>query len=118
MKRLSHVLALVLIAGALVVTSSALAGEQPLKTDDDLVSAIQANTPEKHQEIAAWYKAKAADESSQAEQHRKMSKAYLGTKAAYNEQMSKHCDEQVALHEQLAASYSKMAAEHEAAARK
>ena len=104
--------------GAVLLAPLLLAAETAIKTDDDLVSAIQANTPEKHQEIAAWYKAKAEDEKKQAEDHRKMSTAYVGSKAAYADQMRTHCDELVALHEKLAKEYDRLAAEHEAMAGK
>jgi len=108
----------VVILSAPLVTPALSAEETAIKTDDDLVAAIQANTPEKHQEIAAWYTAKAADEKKQAEEHRKMSTAYVGSKAAYADQMRKHCDQLVALHEKLATQYETLAAEHEEAAGK
>lgn len=116
MKRLIQVISLALFAGALVAASPAFATEATLKTDDDIVSAIQANTPEKHQEIAAWYKARAADEKKQAEEHKKMAHAYMGSKATYADQMHKHCDMLVTLHEKTALQYEKLAKEHEAAA--
>ena len=108
----------VVILSAPLVTPALSAEETAIKTDDDLVAAIKANTPEKHQEIAAWYKARAADERKQAEEHRRMSTAYVGSKAAYADQMHKHCDKLVALHEKLATQYDTLAAEHEAAAGK
>ena len=118
MKKLIHAGALALFAAVILSAPLLPAAETAIKTDDDIVSAIQANTPEKHQEIATWYKAKAADETKQAEEHRKMSHAYRGSKATYADQMHKHCDALVTLHENLAAEYEKLAAEHEAAAGK
>ena len=122
MKRSSLIGAFALIAvlslAAPLVTPALSAEETAIKTDDDLVAAIQANTPEKHQEIADWYKARAADEKKQAEEHRKMATAYVGSKAAYADQMHKHCDKLTALHEKLAKQYDMLAAEHEAAASK
>ena len=116
MKRMILAGALALFTILVLPAPPAGAGDTAIKTDDDLVSAIQANTPEKHQEIAAWYTAKAADERKQAEEHRKMATAYVGSKAAYADEMHKHCDKLTALHEKLAAEYEKLAAEHETAA--
>ena len=120
MKRSSLIGACAIIAvlalAAPLVTTALSAEETAIKTDDELVAAIKANTPEKHQEIAAWYRAKAGEEKQKAEEHRKMSTAYVGSKAAYADQMHKHCDQLVSLHEKLAAQYTKLAVEHEAAA--
>ena len=118
MKGSSLIGAFALVATLFLAAPWVVAAEQGIKTDDDLVAAIKANTPEKHQEIAAWYKAKAGEEKKMAEEHRKMSTAYVGSKAAYADQMHKHCDQLVSLHEKLAAQYAKLAVEHEAAAGK
>jgi len=104
--------------GAVLLAPLLLAAGEGIHDQDELMRAIQANTPEKHQEIAAWYKAKAEDERKQAEEHRKMSTAYVGSKAVYADKMHMHCDELTALHEKIAAEYEKLAAEHEAAAGK
>ena len=126
MKRFGRAGAFALLAILILTTPLLFAADpaghdhtQPgIQSADDLMEAIQANTPEKHLEIAAYYRAKAGDEKKQAEDHRKMSRAYLGSKVLYYQAMKEHCDKLVTLHEKLAGEYEALAAEHEAAAAK
>jgi len=107
-----------ILIGAVMLAPVLLAAESMIHTHDDVMNAIVANTPEKHQELAAWYRSKAEAERAAAQEHRTMANGYLGSKIKYYEVMKEHCDHLVALHEKLAKEYEALSTAHEAKATK
>jgi hypothetical protein len=84
----------------------------------DLLQVLveSASTPEQHQALARYFRAKAADARALAELHTSMSRSYQGKPGELRE-MRKHCDEIVKLNQQLAAQYESLAKAEEAAAK-
>ena len=75
-----------------------------------------ADTPAEHQALAKYYRMKAADAKSLAEEHRAMGKQY-GGKPGEVRRMAKHCDRIAELNDELAAQYESMAKGEDAAAK-
>jgi hypothetical protein len=75
-----------------------------------------ADTPAEHQALARYYRMKAADARSLAEEHRAMAKGYQG-KPGEVQSMKKHCDRIATLNDELAAQYEGLAKGEDAAAR-
>ena len=75
-----------------------------------------ADTPAEHRALARYYRMKAADAKSLAEEHRAMGKRYHG-KPGEVRNMRKHCDRIAELNEELAAQYESLAKGEEAAAK-
>lgn len=90
--------------------------------DDDMATqhlehlmVENANTPAEHQALARYYRMKAADAKSLADEHRAMGKSYHA-KPGEMRKMKNHCDRIAELNEELAAQYERLAKGEEAAA--
>lgn len=75
-----------------------------------------ADTPAEHAALARYYRMKAADARSLANEHRAMAKRYRG-KPGEVRRMEKHCDRIAELNEELAKQYEKLAAGEDAASK-
>lgn len=75
-----------------------------------------ADTPAEHQALARYYRMKAAEATSMADEHRAMSKGYDG-KPGEVRRMAKHCSRIAELNDELAAQYEDLAKGEDAAAK-
>lgn len=108
-----------LAAGGLLALAPAGAWAQtPVMSTQHLEHLMvdNADTPAEHQALARYYRMKAADAKSLAQEHREMAKSYHG-KPGQMMQMKKHCDRIAELNEELAAQYEDLAKGEDAAAK-
>ena len=105
-------------AGCLLALAPAAGWAQTPASDSLLqVMVDSASTPEQHQALARYFRAKAADAKALAETHQAMSRSYSG-KPGEMRNMGKHCDQIAKLNQDLAAQYESLAKAEEAAAGK
>ena len=75
-----------------------------------------ADTPAEHQALARYYRMRADDARSLAEEHRAMAKRYQGHPGE-TRHMKKHCNRIAELNEELATEYESLAEGEDAAAK-
>jgi hypothetical protein len=78
----------------------------------------QATTPEQHQAIARYYRAKADAARKEVENHRTMRSAYAAGKYAEQRKFQEHCDQLIAHYEAAAKEFDTLATMHQSAAQK
>lgn len=106
-------------AGALLLLSPAGAWAQTSATTTQHLEHLMidnADTPAEHQSLARYYRMKAADARSLAQEHRVMGKSYQG-KPGQKLDMKKHCEQIAELNDELAAQYEDLAKGEDAAAK-
>lgn len=62
-----------------------------------------ADTPAEHEAMARYYRMKAADAMSLAQEHREMAKRYTGVSMPMRDAMRKHCEKIAKRNEEIAA---------------
>ncbi len=102
----------------LALAPAAVWAQTPATTTQHLEHLMveNADTPAEHQALARYYRMKAADAKSLAQEHREMAKRYRG-KPGEVRNMRKHCDRIADLNEELAAQYESLAKGEDAAAK-
>ena len=108
-----------LATGMVVALAPAWAQAQTPSTTSQHLEHLMvdnADTPAEHQALARYYRMKASDAKSMADEHRAMAKGYNG-KPGQVRNMKKHCDKIAELNDQLAAQYESLAAGEDAAAK-
>ena len=110
------------LLGAMVIMASNIAARSPgIQTADELMQKIEkAQTPQDHDEIAAYYREQAESLKKKAQDHKVMaetySKAFAGkadwathcrSLASYYEKAAKENETLAKLHEKMAASLKK-----------
>jgi hypothetical protein len=106
-------------AGALLALAPAGAwaqGSSPTQQLEHLMME-NANTSAQHKALADYYRTRATDAKSLADEHRKMAKSYTAGNAANKRAMKEHCDKIAELNDQLARQYEALAKEEDAAAK-
>lgn len=111
-------IALMAAGGLLTLAPAGAWAQTPATTTQHLENLMvdNADTPEEHQALARYYRMKAADAKSLAQEHREMAKRYRG-KPGQRMQMNKHCDRIADLNEEIAAQYEELAKGEDAAAK-
>lgn len=111
-------IALMTAGGLLALAPVAAWGQTPNTTTQHLEHLMveKATTPADHQALARYYRMKAADAQSLAQEHREMAKRYHG-KPGQVRNMKQHCDKIADLNEELAAQYEALAKGEDAAAK-
>lgn len=105
--------------GALLALAPAGAWAQTSATTTQHLEHLMienADTPAEHQALARYYRMKAADATSLAQEHRAMAKSYQA-KPGQKMEMKKHCERVAELNEELAAQYEDLAKGEDAAAK-
>lgn len=112
-------IALLTAGGLLALAPAGAWAETPATTTQHLEHLMvdNADTPEEHQALARYYRMKAADARSLAQEHREMGKRYFAGKLTQRQTMRKHCDRIAELNEELAAQYEELAKGEDAAAK-
>jgi len=107
-------------SGLLALAPAAAWAQTPASTTQHLEHLMidNADTPAEHQALARYYRMKAADAKSLAEEHRAMAKSYTQGKPGEVAAMKKHCDKIATLNEELAGQYEELAKGEDAAAKK
>jgi hypothetical protein len=88
--------------------------------DDSALEQIlveTATTPAQHKALAKYYRAKAADATAEAENHRSMLRSYSGVSVPMAKMQAEHCNKLASLSDGQAAEYEKLAASHDAQAK-
>lgn len=75
-----------------------------------------ADTPREHAALARYYRGKAEQMRTVADEHRSMSKAYGGLKMTQRQRMQSHCSDLATSFDRAAEEYEALAKEHEDAA--
>ena len=114
MRRMMAMLMVGLVLALAPVGGSAQASDSTTQHLEHLMIE-NADTPAEHTALARYYRMKAGDARSLAEEHRAMSKAYHG-KPGQVQSMKRHCDRIAELNDELAVQYESLANGEEAAA--
>ncbi len=111
-------IALLTAGGFLALAPAGAWAETPAATTEHLEHMVveNADTPAEYQALARYYRMKAADAKSLAQEHRAMAKGYLRGKSVQRQAMKKHCDRIAQLNDELAAEYESLAKGEDAAA--
>lgn len=111
-------IALMAAGGLLALAPAGAWAQTPATTTQHLEHLMidKATTPADHEALARYYRMKAADATSLAQEHREMAKRYHG-KPGEVRKMKKHCDKIADLNEELAAQYEALAKGEDAAAK-
>lgn len=114
MKRLTILLAAVLVLLAAASLPTIRAGAQPaVVTDDNLDQMIaSAKAPADHEAIAAFYEQQAADAKKKAELHRSTAETYRKLKLGKPVDMANMCDGIAAMWDKIATDNLKLAKAH------
>jgi hypothetical protein len=108
---------------ALAIAAMAMAISGPVGisyADDGALEQLipqLATTPAQHQEVATYYRSKAAAASAEAARHREMGKRYIQGNYTSRKLMRDHCDALATSYDALAKQYQDMAAAHAEAAK-
>ena len=114
MKRLTILLAAVLVLLAAASLPTIRAGAQPaVVTEDNLDQMIaSAKAPADHEAIAAFYEQQAADAKKKAELHRSTAETYRKLKLSKPVDMAHMCDGIAAMWDKIATDDLKLAKAH------
>ena len=115
-----HRMIAMLTAGlGLLLGPTAVWAQSPATTTQHLEHLMveNADTPQEHLALARYYRMKAADAMSLAEEHRLMGKHYRSRQGA-TQRMKQHCERIAELNEELASEYESLAKGEDIAARK
>ena len=115
MKRVTILLAGVLVLLAAASLPAVRAGAQPAAvTDDNLDQMIaSAKAPADHEAVAAFYEQQAADAKKKAELHRSTAETYRKLKMGKPVDMAHMCDGIAAMWDKIAADDLKLAKAHQ-----
>jgi hypothetical protein len=122
-------IAMMTAGGLLALAPAGAWAQAPASTTQHLDHLMieNADTPAEHEALARYYRTKAAEAKSLAEEHRAMGKSYTRSKpgvarssykgAISEAVMAKHCDRIAELNAELAARYEDLAKGEDAAAK-
>lgn len=109
-------LSILVAALAAVAPGTVFAESPPADATLEALLVEMADTPEEHQAVARYYRARASSAREMADHHRSMSRHYSGVKLAQRRRMQEHCDKIASAYEKLGQEYEKLAESHEAEA--
>lgn len=113
---LSRATIVLLLAAIMVCPALVVSAAEDKMLEELLIE--QASTPEHHQAIARYYRAKADTARKEAESHRAMRRAYAGGKYLEQRKFQEHCDQLIAQYEATAKEFDTLAAMHQNEGRK
>lgn len=103
---------------ALLAAPSVVTAEDKEQISIEALAEEAANTPAKHEALAAYYREKAADARAEMTRHRSMALSFSSHSVGAEAGMAMHCDRLAKAAQQAATEYDAMAAIHDAKAKK
>lgn len=111
---LSRATIVLLLVAVIVCPALAVSAAEDKMLEELLIE--QATTPEQHQAVARYYRAKADAARKEAENHRAMRSAYVAGKYVEQRKFQEHCDQLIAHYEAVAKEFDTLATMHQSAA--
>ncbi len=115
---IAAIFGLCVLGGAAIAQEGAHAGHGSRDSSIEALLVEFASTPAEHKALAEHYRGKAAEARATAASHRSMGKNYAGGKLFERQKMKAHCDALAKQFEGVAQEYEKLAADHEAEAKR